>query len=596
MDSLQGLTRTCYCAKSIEHKVGEEIVVMGWASRRRNLGSLIFVDLRDRTGFVQVVFDENFVGREGFEKAESIRNEFVLAVKGKIRERVGSQINEEAETGRIEIVANELRIISKALTTPFLIDDDKYVNDALKLKYRYLDLRRRDLQKNIYTRSLITRSIREYLDDNGFIDIETPYLCKSTPEGARDYLVPSRIHHGCFYALPQSPQIYKQLLMIAGYDKYYQIARCFRDEDLRADRQPEFTQVDIEMSFIRDEHDVMDMAEGLIHKLLKDIKGIDLKLPLRRMEYSEAMNRFGSDKPDTRFGMELVDISDLVKDCPFKVFSDAVANKGSVRAINAKGLENKLSRKEIDALAEYVKTYRAKGLVWIQMREEGPTSSISKFFSEEEFNKILNKVDAKQGDIIFIVADENSTVFASLGALRLHLANKFNLIDKSQYDVLWVYNFPLLEWSEEQGRLVSCHHPFTAPLEEDIPLLDSNPASVRSQAYDLVINGYESGGGSVRIHSSELQSKMFNVLGFNEDQIKQKFGFFVEAFNYGTPPHGGIAFGLDRLVMLLLGTDNIKDVIAFPKVQNASDLMSEAPNVVDQSQLDELAIACIKEE
>lgn len=588
------MKRTDYCGEITVAEVGKELTVMGWAAKRRDLGGLIFVDLRDRTGIIQVVFDASVATKESFEKAENVRSEYVLAVRGKLRRRGDDAINPKLSTGEVELVAEEMRVLSDADTPPFAIEDNSATNEAMRLKYRYLDLRNASYQERFKLRSKVCSVVRNYLIDNNFLEIETPFLGKSTPEGARDYLVPSRVHPGEFYALPQSPQLYKQLLMISGFDRYFQIARCFRDEDLRANRQPEFTQIDMEMSFVDDEEDVMGVAEGLVRKVFKDCIGYDLPEKIRRMTYAEAMSRFGSDKPDTRFGLELQDVSDIVKNCGFQVFTSAVKNGGSVRMINAKGFYKSgnsiLSRRDIDALGEFVKTYRARGLAWIAVKEDGLQSAITKFMDEATVKAILDRANAEVGDIIFFVADKNEVVFASLGALRLHLAEIAGLIDDSYYDILWITEFPMLEWSEEEKRCVAVHHPFTSPKTEDLPLLDTEPLKVRAKAYDLVINGQEAGGGSIRIHSREIQKKMFNVLGFTDEQIEERFGFFIGAFNYGTPPHGGLAFGLDRLIMLLSKTDNIKDVIAFPKVQNASDLMTDAPSAVEPKQLKELSI------
>lgn len=588
------MKRTDYCGLITTKEVGKELTVMGWVAKRRDLGGLIFVDLRDRTGIVQVVFDASVATAESFKKAESIRSEYVLAVRGKLRNRGEESINPKLSTGEVELVADEMKILSDADTPPFAIEDNSAANEAVRLKYRYLDLRNASYQERFKLRSNVCEVVRNYLYGNDFLEIETPFLGKSTPEGARDYLVPSRVHPGEFYALPQSPQLYKQLLMISGFDRYFQIARCFRDEDLRANRQPEFTQIDMEMSFVDDEEDVMQIAEGLVRKVFKDCIGYNLPEKIRRMTYREAMDRFGSDKPDTRFGLELINVSDIVKDCAFQVFSGAVKNGGSVRMINAKGFYKSqnsiLSRRDVDALGEFVKTYKAKGLAWIAVKEDGLQSAITKFMDDATVEALLKAANAEVGDIIFFCADKDDVVFASLGALRLHLAEIAGLIDDSYYDVLWVTEFPMLEWSPEEKRCVAVHHPFTAPKTEDLPLLDTEPLKVRAKAYDLVINGQEAGGGSIRIHSREIQKKMFNVLGFTDEQIEERFGFFVNAFNYGTPPHGGLAFGLDRLIMLLSKTDNIKDVIAFPKVQNASDLMTDAPSAVEPKQLKELSI------
>ena len=588
-ESLNGLKRTCMCGELSSEYLGKEVTVFGFAAKVRNMGSLVFIDLRDRTGLIQIVADDNSPS-EILDKAGSVKNEYVLAAKGVLRKREGA-VNSKIKTGEFEVLLKELRILSEAETTPFVIDEKASVLEPLLLKYRYLELRRPELQRNLIVRDTITKTARDYLSDNGFLEIETPFLGKSTPEGARDYLVPSRVHPGAFYALPQSPQLYKQLLMIAGMDRYYQVARCFRDEDLRANRQPEFTQIDMEMSYVENENDVMEVMEGLVSSIFDKTIGMKLDKPFRRITYKEAMEKYGSDKPDTRFGMEITDISDIVADSAFSIFSGAVKNGGSVRLINAEGFQNRLSRKEIDALSDVVKTFKAKGLAWMSFTEDGIKGSVVKNLSEEEIEAITVRSSAKSGDILFFVADKNSVVFNSLGALRLHLAGKAGLIDNSEYDILWVTDFPLLEYSEEENRLVAVHHPFTMPKAEDIPLLDTAPESVRAAAYDLVINGQEAGGGSIRIHDRDLQSKMFNLLGFSDADIEAKFGFFVNAFRYGAPPHGGLAFGLDRLVMLLTGAGSIKDVIAFPKVQNASCLMSEAPSEVDLKQLKELHIS-----
>ncbi|MBQ9782223.1 MAG: aspartate--tRNA ligase, partial [Clostridia bacterium] len=580
-----------------ENDVNKEVVVMGWTQKKRNLGSLIFVDLRDRTGIIQAVFDKT-VDETLFEKAENIRSEYVLAIKGVIRERQSK--TDKIKTGSIEILASELKILSTSETTPFEILDNIEVNENLKLKYRYLDLRRPSLQEKLFTRFKITKSARNYLDDNGFIEVETPMLGKSTPEGARDYLVPSRVHPGSFYALPQSPQLYKQLLMIAGFDKYYQITKCFRDEDLRANRQPEFTQIDIEMSFVEKIQDVIYPIEGLIKSIFKNSIGLDLgEGHFRQMPYSEAMSRYGSDKPDTRFGLELIDVSSVAKECDFIVFKNALEIqgpiKGSVRAINAKGFASKLSRKDIDAIVEYVKTLGAKGLAWLSWPTGAEIKgSFLKFLSQDNIEKITKLMNFEEGDILFFAADKDPVVYNTLGGLRLYLAEKFDLINKDEYDVLWVTEFPMFEYSEEENRFVAVHHPFTAPMDEDLDLIESCPEKARAKAYDLVINGQEAGGGSIRIHRRDIQKKMFEILGFSEEEIQNRFGFFVDAFKYGAPPHGGLAFGLDRLAMLLSKTDSIKDVIAFPKVQTASCLMTNAPDVVEDKQLDELYIKTTK--
>lgn len=593
------LRRTSMCGTLRSADAGKEVTVMGWTQRRRNLGSLIFVDLRDKTGLVQVVFDDT-TDKAVFEKAQNIRSEYVLAVKGKVRERE-SKTNKIA-TGEIEILADELKILAEADTTPFEILDDSNVNETLRLKYRYLDLRRPSLQKNLFLRNEITKAARRFFDDNGFVEVETPMLGRSTPEGARDYLVPSRVHEGCFYALPQSPQLYKQLLMIAGFDRYYQITKCFRDEDLRANRQPEFTQIDVEMSFVEEIEDVMYPIEGLIKNIFKSAIGLDLgDGHFRTMTYREAMENYGSDKPDTRFGLKIVNCSDLFAKSEFKVFSDALKIeigpiRGSIRAINAKGLADKFSRKELDATVEYAKTLGAKGLCWMTWAKGGEIkSSFAKFVTPTDIENIKARMNFEEGDVLFFAADKDYVVFNTLGGIRLMIADKHGLIDKDVYDILWITEFPMFEWSEEENRYMAVHHPFTAPMNEDLELCETNPPKARAKAYDLVINGQESGGGSIRIHSRDIQKKMFNILGFSEEDIEKKFGFFVDAFNYGAPPHGGLAFGLDRLTMLLSKDDSIRDVIAFPKVQTASCLMSSAPAPVEQKQLDELYIEVKKD-
>ena len=587
------------CGTLRSSDVGKEVTVMGWTQRRRNLGSLIFVDLRDKTGLVQVVFDDT-TDEKIFEKAQNIRSEYVLAVKGKVRERE-SKTNKIA-TGEIEILADELKILSEADTTPFEILDDSNVNETLRLKYRYLDLRRPSLQKNLFLRNEITKAARRFFDENGFVEVETPMLGRSTPEGARDYLVPSRVHEGCFYALPQSPQLYKQLLMIAGFDRYYQITKCFRDEDLRANRQPEFTQIDVEMSFVEEVEDVMYPIEGLIKNIFKSAIGMDLgDGHFRTMTYRDAMENYGSDKPDTRFGLKIVNCSDLFANSEFKVFADALKIeigpiRGSVRAINAKGLADKFSRKELDATVEYAKTLGAKGLCWMTWAKGGEIkSSFAKFVTPTDIENIKARMNFEEGDVLFFAADKDYVVFNTLGGIRLMIADKHGLIDKDVYDILWITEFPMFEWSEEENRYMAVHHPFTAPMNEDLELCETDPSKARAKAYDLVINGQESGGGSIRIHSRDIQKKMFNILGFSEEDIEKKFGFFVDAFNYGAPPHGGLAFGLDRLTMLLSKDDSIRDVIAFPKVQTASCLMSSAPAPVEQKQLDELYIEVKKD-
>lgn len=593
------LRRNSMCGTLRSSDVGKEVTVMGWTQRRRNLGSLIFVDLRDKTGLVQVVFDDT-TDEKVFEKAQNIRSEYVLAVKGKVRERE-SKTNKIA-TGEIEILADELKILSEADTTPFEILDDSNVNETLRLKYRYLDLRRPSLQKNLFLRNEITKAARRFFDENGFVEVETPMLGRSTPEGARDYLVPSRVHEGCFYALPQSPQLYKQLLMIAGFDRYYQITKCFRDEDLRANRQPEFTQIDVEMSFVEEVEDVMYPIEGLIKNIFKSAIGMDLgDGHFRTMTYRDAMENYGSDKPDTRFGLKIVNCSDLFANSEFKVFADALKIeigpiRGSVRAINAKGLADKFSRKELDATVEYAKTLGAKGLCWMTWANGGEIkSSFAKFLTPTDIENIKARMNFEEGDVLFFAADKDYVVFNTLGGIRLMIADKHGLIDKDVYDILWITEFPMFEWSEEENRYMAVHHPFTAPMNEDLELCETDPSKARAKAYDLVINGQESGGGSIRIHSRDIQKKMFNILGFSEEDIEKKFGFFVDAFNYGAPPHGGLAFGLDRLTMLLSKDDSIRDVIAFPKVQTASCLMSSAPAPVEQKQLDELYIEVKKD-
>lgn len=593
---LSGWKRTHYCAQPAEESVGKEIILMGWAGTWRNLGALIFIGLRDRTGTMQLVFDENTLSKEQFADAETIRSEYVLAVKGTLQKRTPEMINPNMKTGAYEVIVSEFKILSSAQTPPIYIKDDLDAQEQLRLKYRYLDLRRPCMQKILMMRHEISQIARRYFADNGFLEIETPMLQKSTPEGARDYLVPSRVHPGKFYALPQSPQLFKQLLMLSGYDRYMQIARCFRDEDLRADRQPEFTQIDLEMSFV-EEDDVISVNEKFMQTLMKETLGIDIQLPLRRIPYSEAMDRYGSDKPDTRFGLELCNISDIVKECGFSVFTSAINGGGSVRGIRVPGGVAAFTRKNIDELTEFVKIYRAKGLAWMSLKNEGLQCSFAKFLTEEQTKQIQQRLEAQNGDILFFVADTNNeTVYASLGALRCEIAKRMNLIDNDRYDLLWVTDFPLLEWSEDENRFVAKHHPFTSPKDEDLQYLDVDPGRVRAKAYDIVMNGYEIGGGSIRIHSQELQEKMFETLGFTKEQAWARFGFLMEAFKYGTPPHGGMAYGLDRLVMLIAKTNNIRDVIAFPKVQTAACLMSGAPDYVDDVQLKELAIATLADQ
>lgn len=587
-ESIYGLKRTNLCAELGQENIGQTVTVMGWTSKRRDLGGVIFVDLRDRSGILQIVFNAA-VDAELFNKAESIRNEYVLAVIGEVVKRAPETVNPNIPTGEIEVIVKELRILSRAETPPFYIEEGSDVNETLRLKYRYLDLRRPDMQSSLILRHRVAKIARDYYDENGFLEIETPILTKSTPEGARDYLVPSRVHPGKYFALPQSPQLFKQLLMVSGMDRYFQIAKCFRDEDLRADRQPEFTQIDIEMSFVNVE-DVLTVNEGFIKKVFNEVMGVDIRTPILRMPYKEAMDRFGSDKPDIRFGLELVNISDIVENCGFKVFSDAIKNGGSVRAINAKGCGAKFSRRDIDSLVEFVKIYKAKGMAWIVVEENELKSAITKFLTEDEVKAILERVGAEPGDLICFSADKNEIVYDSLGQLRLELARRLGLLNKDEYKFLWVTEFPLYEYDEEEKRWVAKHHPFTSPMDEDIEFLESDPGKVRAKAYDIVLNGVEIGGGSIRIHSQELQSKMFRLLGMSDEQAWERFGFLLEAFKYGTPPHGGMAYGLDRLIMLMAGKSSIRDVIAFPKVQNASCLMSNAPDVVETKQLKELHI------
>ena len=593
-ESFAGLKRTHKCTELSEKNIGEKVTVMGWVNRRRDLGGLLFVTLRDISGILQIVFN-NETDPALFLKAGQLKSEYVIAVTGTVAMRSPEAINPKMKTGTIEVIAEDVRILSEAETPPIYIEENLDANESIRLKYRYLDLRRPDMQRNLILRHRLAKIARDYFSEKGFLEIETPMLTRSTPEGARDYLVPSRVHPGKFYALPQSPQLFKQLLMVAGFDRYFQIVRCFRDEDLRADRQPEFTQIDLEMSFVNAE-DVMEVNEGFIKKVFKELKGIDIETPLPRLTYKEAMERYGSDKPDIRFGLELVDVSDLIAGCGFKVFSQAVEEGGSVRAINGKGC-SKFSRKEIDALNEHVKTYRAKGLAWIAVEENGLRSSITKFFKQAELDAILARVQAEPGDLIFFVADsKNEIVFDALGHLRLELARKLELTSKDDYKLLWITEFPLLEYDEEEKRWVAKHHPFTSPMDEDIEFLETDPGRVRAKAYDMIINGNEVGGGSIRIHSQDLQSRMFKVLGFSKEQAWARFGFLLDAFKYGTPPHGGLAYGFDRLVMILAGAESIRDVIAFPKVQNASDLMTNAPDVVDSKQLEELSIKTVEKE
>lgn len=589
-DNMKGLKRTCYCGEV--DGVGKEVVVGGYVQKIRDLGNLIFIDLRDRTGIVQLAFDDG-TDRAMFEKASSCRSEYVLLVKGTVRERESK--NNDIKTGNIEVYVNDLRILAKAQTTPFEIVDNSNTNEELRLKYRYLDLRRKPLQQNIIMRSKIAKVARDYFYENGFIEIETPMMIKSTPEGARDYLVPSRVHPGKFYALPQSPQIYKQLLMIAGFDRYIQLARCFRDEDLRADRQPEFTQIDLEMSFAETE-DIMEMAEGFISRLFSEILGRDIPVPLPRMKYTEALERFGSDKPDTRFGMEITDLTDVVKDCGFGVFTSAIANGGTVRCITAKNGASTFTRKEIDKLTEYVKGIGVKGLAYIRWVEDAPNCSFGKFLGEGELDKILAAAGAEKGDVVFIIADKKNTALTSLGALRLKCARQLNIIPEGKFNFLWITEFPFFEWNEETQHWDAMHHPFTMPMDECLQYLDTAPEKVFAKAYDLVLNGTELSSGSIRITDYELQQKMFESLGLTDEEIEAKFGFLVEAYKYGAAPHGGMGIGLDRLAMIMCGADSLRDVTAFPKVQNASELMSNCPASVDKDSLDILGIEVTKSE
>lgn len=593
-ESMKGLHRTHRCTEVSNQNIGEIVTVMGWVQKRRNLGSLIFIDLRDRSGLLQVVFDEPQVGSEGFEKAGNLRSEFVVAVTGVVQKR-SAAVNESLKTGDIEVIANDIRILSEAETPPFPIEENCQTKEELRLKYRYLDLRRPDLQRNIMMKSKVSMLLRNFMEKEGFLEIETPILMKSTPEGARDYLVPSRVHPGSFYALPQSPQLYKQLLMCSGYDRYFQIARCFRDEDLRADRQPEFTQADMELSFV-DVDDVIDVNERLLAYVFKEAIGVDVPLPIPRMTWQEAMDRFGSDKPDTRFGMELVDVSETVAGCGFGVFTGALENGGSVRGINAKG-QGAMPRKKIDKLVSFAKDYGAKGLAYLAVNEDGTyKSSFAKFMTEEELAALVEKMGGEPGDLLLFAADKNKVVWDVLGALRLELARQLELLDKNRYNFLWVTEFPLLEWSDEENRFMAMHHPFTMPMEEDWDKIDSDPGAVRAKAYDIVLNGTELGGGSVRIHQDDIQEKMLEVLGFTKEQAHEQFGFLLDAFKYGVPPHAGLAYGLDRMVMLMMQCDSIRDVIAFPKVKDASCLMSHAPSPVDEKQLEELGIEVSEQE
>ena len=587
-ESMQGLKRSHRCTEVSSANIGEKVTVMGWVQKSRNKGGIIFVDFRDRSGILQVIFEESQCGAECFEKAGKLRSEFVAAIEGTVCKRAGA-VNENLATGDIEVVASSLRILSEAETPPFPIEENSKTKEEIRLKYRYLDLRRPDLQRNLIMKSKVATIARQFMADEGFLEIETPMLTKSTPEGARDYLVPSRVHPGTFYALPQSPQLFKQLLMCSGYDRYFQIARCFRDEDLRADRQPEFTQMDMELSFV-DVDDVIDVNERLLAKLFKEILDLDIQLPIQRMTWQEAMDRFGSDKPDLRFGLELKDVSDVVKDCEFGVFTGALANGGTVRGINAEG-QGSMPRKKIDALIEYAKTYGAKGLAYIVINEDGSyKSSFAKFMTEEQMNALVAAMDGKPGDLLLFAADKTKIVWTVLGALRCHLAELMGLVDKNVYRFVWITEFPLLEWSDEENRFTAMHHPFTMPMEEDLQYIDSDPGRVRAKAYDIVLNGNEIGGGSVRIHQDDIQEKMFECLGFTKAEAHERFGFLLDAFKYGVPPHAGLAYGLDRLVMLMAKQDSIRDVIAFPKVKDASCLMTNAPDYVDDKQLAELGI------
>lgn len=593
-ESMKGLKRTCRCAELTTNHIGQTVTVMGWVQKSRNKGGIIFVDLRDRSGIIQLIFEESDAGTEAFEKAGKLRAEFVAAVTGVVEKRSGA-VNENLVTGAIEVRAKDIRILSESETPPFPVEENSRTKDELRLRYRFLDLRRPDLQRNLIMRSSIAMLTRQFLAEEGFLEIETPMLTKSTPEGARDYLVPSRVHPGNFYALPQSPQLFKQLLMCSGYDRYFQITKCFRDEDLRADRQPEFTQIDMELSFV-DEDDVMDVNERLLQKLFQEVLGVELSLPFPRMTWQEAMDRYGSDKPDTRFGMELKDVTETVKECGFGVFTGAVEAGGSVRGINAKG-QGAMPRKKIDALVDFAKEYGAKGLAYLCVNEDGSyKSSFAKFMTEEELKALVCAMEGEPGDLLLFAADKNKVVYDVLGNLRLELARKMELLDKNVYHFLWVTEFPLLEYNEDLGRYQAMHHPFTMPMEEDLDLIDTDPGKVRARAYDIVLNGTELGGGSVRIHQNDIQEKMFHALGFAKETAYEQFGFLLNAFKYGVPPHAGLAYGLDRLVMLMAKEDNIREVIAFPKVKDASCLLTEAPNVVDEKQLEELGINIRPEE
>ncbi len=590
-ESMKGLKRSHRCTEVTKAEIGSTVTLMGWVQKSRNKGGIVFVDLRDRSGIMQIIFENGDIDEQGFEKAGRLRSEFVIAVKGHVEARSGA-VNPNLPTGEIEVRATELRILSEAETPPFPIEENSKTRDEVRLKYRYLDLRRPDLQRNMMLRSQVSTLVRQFLAKEGFLEIETPTLIKSTPEGARDYLVPSRVHPGSFYALPQSPQIFKQLLMCSGYDRYFQIARCYRDEDLRADRQPEFTQIDMELSFV-DVEDVLDVNERMLAFLFKEVLGVEVQLPIERMTWIDAMNRFGSDKPDLRFGMELTDVSEVVKDCEFAVFKGALENGGSVRGINAKG-QGAMPRKKIDKLVEFAKGYGAKGLAYIAIGEDGTVkSSFAKFMKEEEMQALIQAMKGENGDLLLFAADKTKLVWDVLGALRLELAKQMDLLDKNEYRFVWITEFPLLEWSEEDERFTAMHHPFTMPMEEDLQYIDTDPGRVRAKAYDIVLNGNEIGGGSVRIFQDDVQEKMFEALGFTKEEAQKQFGFLLDAFKYGVPPHAGLAYGLDRLVMLMAKVDSIRDVIAFPKVKDASCLMSEAPDIVDEKQLEELGIAIV---
>ena len=587
-ESMMGLKRSCRCAEVTKNQIGETVTLMGWVQKARNKGGIIFVDLRDRSGIMQLIFENGDIDEEGFVKAGKLRSEFVIAVTGRVEARTGA-VNTNLATGELEIRCTSLRILSEAETPPFAVEENSKTREEIRLKYRFLDLRRPDLQKNLMVRSRVAQLTRAFMANEGFLEIETPMLIKSTPEGARDYVVPSRVHPGTFYALPQSPQIFKQLLMCSGYDRYIQIVKCFRDEDLRADRQPEFTQIDMELSFV-DVDDVIDVNERLLAYLFKEILGVEVQLPIQRMTWQECMDRFGSDKPDLSFGMELKNVSEVVKDCEFAVFKNALAAGGSVRGINAEG-QGGMPRKKIDKLVDFVKDYGAKGLAYVAISEDGSyKSSFAKFMKPEEMDALIAAMDGKPGDLLLFAADKNTVVWAALGALRIELARQMDLLDKNEYKFLWVTEFPLLEWSEEEQRFTAMHHPFTMPMEEDWDKIDTDPGCVRAKAYDIVLNGTEIGGGSVRIHQDDIQEKMFEVLGFTKEQAWERFGFLLSAFKYGVPPHAGLAYGLDRLVMLMVQADSIRDVIAFPKVKDASDLMSEAPAAIDEKQLQELCL------